>query len=94
MASRQPDWIIDAQGRKSWPVDSYQVEGPRLTNWLSDGVVKQHRTLGTLLNLLIQTGFTLDHVNEWGPTDADLADRPALSDEVERPMMLIVSASR
>jgi SAM-dependent methyltransferase len=94
MASRRPDWIIDAQGRKSWPVDSYQVEGPRLTNWLSDGVVKQHRTLGTLLNLLIHTGFTLDHVNEWGPTEADLADRPALSDEVERPMMLIVSASR
>lgn len=94
MASLQPRWIDDAQGRKSWPVDHYQVEGPRTTNWLSEGVIKQHRTLGTLLNLLIENGFTLDHINEWGPSSEDLATRPALADEVHRPMMLIVAASR
>lgn len=94
MASLRPNWTIDAQGRKSWPVDNYQVEGPRSTNWLSDGVIKQHRTLGTLLNLLISTGFTLDHVNEWGPSTEDLAACPSLAEEVLRPMMLIVAASR
>jgi hypothetical protein len=65
-----------------------------VTNWFCEGVVKQHRTLGTLLNLLIQIGFTLDHVNEWGPTEEDLAANPALSDEIERPMLLIVAVSR
>jgi len=94
MASLRPDWVIDEQGHKSWPVDHYQIEGPRSTDWLSEGVIKQHRTLGTLLNLLIESGFTLDHVNEWGPSPQDLADRPALADEVHRPMMLIVAASR
>jgi len=94
MASLRPDWIIDEQGRKSWPVDNYQIEGPRSTNWLSEGVIKQHRTLGTLLNLLIESGFTLNHINEWGPSPQDLSDRPALADEVHRPRMLIVAATR
>ncbi|MDB6049558.1 MAG: SAM-dependent methyltransferase [Pseudomonas sp.] len=94
MAPRQPGFIEDDQGRKSWPLDSYQHEGPRVTHWLSDGVVKQHRTLGTLLNMLIGTGFTVDHVNEWGPSDEDLKALPTLADERERPMMLIVAASR
>lgn len=94
MAPRNPGWLIDEQGRKSWPVDGYQLEGPRVTNWLAEGVIKQHRTLGTLLNLLIQAGFTLSHVQEWGPSEADLIARPALAEELERPMMLLVSAHR
>lgn len=94
MASLHPDWMVDEHHRKTWPVDHYQVEGPRSTNWLSDNVIKQHRTLGTLLNLLIDTGFTLNHINEWGPSAEDLSARPALAEEVHRPMMLIVAASR
>lgn len=94
MASLHPDWVVDEQGQKSWRVDHYQVEGPRTTHWLAKGVIKQHRTLGTLLNLLIETGFTLDHVNEWGPSPEDLQQRPALTDELHRPMMLIIAASR
>lgn len=94
MASLHPDWLANTEGQNTWPVDHYQVEGPRSTHWLSDGVIKQHRTLGTLLNLLIDTGFTLDHINEWGPTAEDLIAHPELADEVQRPMLLIVAASR
>jgi ubiquinone/menaquinone biosynthesis C-methylase UbiE len=36
MAPRNPDWLIDADGRKSWPLDNYQHEGPRVTNWLAE----------------------------------------------------------
>jgi SAM-dependent methyltransferase len=94
MASLHPGWVVDDQGHTSWRVDHYQVEGPRTTHWLAEGVIKQHRTLGTLLNLLIKTGFTLDHVNEWGPSPEDLEQRPTLADELHRPMMLIIAASR
>lgn len=94
MAPTHPGWTIDAQGRKTWPVDSYQMEGPRVTNWLAQGVVKQHRTIGTTLNLLIRTGFTITHVEEWGPTEAQVAAIPALAEERERPMFLLVSARR
>lgn len=94
MAPTHPGWVIDVHGRKTWPVDSYQVEGTRTTDWLAKGVVKQHRTIGTLLNLLIRTGFTVTHVEEWGPTDEQIAARPELMEERDRPMMLIVSARR
>lgn len=94
MAPRNPGWITDAQGRKSWPVDSYQHEGERVTHWLADGVIKQHRTLGTLLNLLIAAGFRITHVNEWGPTAAQVEAQPALAEEQERPMMLLVAVER
>ncbi|WP_249677204.1 class I SAM-dependent methyltransferase [Pseudomonas abieticivorans] len=94
MASRQPGWIVTEQGRKTWPVDSYQLEGPRVTNWLADGVIKQHRTVGTLLNALIKAGFVLEHIEDWGPTDEQVAAVPALAEEKERPMLLLVSAHR
>jgi ubiquinone/menaquinone biosynthesis C-methylase UbiE len=94
MASTHPGWLTDAEGRRTWPVDGYQSEGPRSTDWLAKGVIKQHRTIGTLLNMLIRTGFTISHVEEWGPTDEQIAARPELAEERERPMMLLVAARR
>ncbi|MDB5994576.1 MAG: methyl transferase [Pseudomonas sp.] len=94
MAPRNPGWLIDGEGNKRWPVDSYQLEGERVTNWLADGVIKQHRTLGTLLNTLIAAGFSIQQVNEWGPTDAEVAAQPALAEERERPMMMLISVQR
>jgi SAM-dependent methyltransferase len=94
MASAHPGWLTDAEGRRTWPVDGYQSEGPRSTDWLAKGVIKQHRTIGTLLNMLIRTGFTISHVEEWGPTDEQIAARPELAEERERPMMLLVAARR
>ncbi|HTB38550.1 MAG TPA: methyltransferase domain-containing protein, partial [Reyranella sp.] len=93
-APSQPGWATDADGRKIWPVDGYLVEGPRTTDWLAKGVIKQHRTIGTYLGLLLRLGFTLTHVEEWGPTDAQIAVRPALAVERERPPFLLVAARR
>ncbi|MBV9747245.1 MAG: hypothetical protein JO157_00370 [Acetobacteraceae bacterium] len=72
----------------------YLVEGPRTTDWLAEGVVKHHRTIGTTLNLLIEAGFTISHVEEFGPTDEQIAARPELAEERERPMFLLVAAHR
>ncbi len=92
MAPRRPGWIVDADGRRSWPVDGYLVEGPRTTNWLAKGVVKQHRTMGATLNTLMSLGFTITHVEEWGPTDEQIAELPELAEERERPAFLLVAA--
>lgn len=94
MAPRDPVWLSDSLGRKSWPLNSYQLEGPRVTDWLAPNVIKHHRTLGTLLNLLIASGFSLRHVQEWGPDCHQLASQPALAEEQERPMILLVAAQR
>jgi len=94
MAPARPDWSRDLDGRRSWPVNAYLTEGPRTTDWLAPGVVKQHRTIGTTLNTLIRAGFAIAHVEEWGPTEARIAARPALAAERDRPMFLPIAATR
>ena len=94
MAPVHPGWSKDADGRTTWPVNGYLDEGPRTTDWLAKGVVKQHRTLGTLINMLIGAGFTLQHVEEWGPSLEQVAAHPEWADERERPMFLLVSARK
>jgi SAM-dependent methyltransferase len=93
-APAQPQWSPDPAGRRSWPVNGYLREGPRSTDWLAPGVIKQHRTIGTTINALIRHSFELRHVEEWRPTDAQIAARPELAEELERPMFVLVSARR
>jgi ubiquinone/menaquinone biosynthesis C-methylase UbiE len=93
-APTDPNWLVDAAGRKVWPVDHYLDEGPRSTDWLAKGVIKQHRTIGTYLNLLLRSGFALLHVEEWGPTEGQIAARPQFADEHQRPPFLLVAARR
>ncbi|KSD35284.1 SAM-dependent methyltransferase [Pseudomonas aeruginosa] len=94
MAPSHPGWQLDGEGRRTWPLDRYSIEGPRTTDWLASGVVKHHRTLGSLLNLLIELGFRLARVEEWSPSDEQVAARPELAEERERPMLLLVSVLR
>jgi SAM-dependent methyltransferase len=93
-APSTPEWIVDPNGNKAWPVDSYLHEGSRTTEWITSGVVKQHRTFTTYLNVLIKQGFTVQHVEEWGPTDEQVKQRPSLAEERHRPSFLLISARR
>ena len=92
-APSQPNWSLDAAGRKTWPVDRYLDEGPRSTDWLTRGVIKQHRTLATYINMLVGAGFVISHVEEWGPTEDQIAAEPNWSDERQRPPFLIMAAA-
>ncbi len=94
MAPTRPGWMVRDDGRKVWPVDGYAVEGARVTDWLAPGVVKHHRMLGTTLNALLAAGFTLNRVEEWRPAAAQVAAQPTLAEEMERPMMVLISARR
>jgi SAM-dependent methyltransferase len=93
-APDEPGWSVDAAGRKTWPLDGYLEEGPRSTDWLTRGVIKQHRTIATYLNLLLGLGFAISHVEEWGPTREQITARPELADERQRPPFLLVAARR
>jgi ubiquinone/menaquinone biosynthesis C-methylase UbiE len=94
MAAAEAQWIADAGGRKTWPVNGYFREGARTTDWLAKGVVKQHRTLTTTLNTLLDTGFAIRRVIEFVPTAEQIEAAPQLAGELERPMMLLVAAQR
>jgi SAM-dependent methyltransferase len=94
MAAARPQWIIDEDGRKTWPVNGYSIEGERRTDWFVKGVLKYHRTLGTTLNTLIEAGFELRRIEEFAPTREQIARMPHLAEELERPMMLTISAQK
>jgi ubiquinone/menaquinone biosynthesis C-methylase UbiE len=93
-APAEPGWSVTATGRRVWALDAYLEEGPRSTDWLAKGVVKQHRTLATYLNMLLGIGFSLTRVEEWGPTPEQIAAKPVWADERRRPPFLLVSARR
>ncbi len=92
MAATHPHWISDEDGRKTWPVNQYAIEGERRTNWFTDGVLKYHRTIGTTVNALIAAGFTIRHFEEFAPDANQIKNNPNLAEELERPMMLLISA--
>lgn len=93
-APSNPGWVADAAGRQTWPVDRYAAEGPRTTDWLAPGVVKQHRTVGTYVRLLVGAGFTLVHLEDWVPSEAQVAAHPEWACERERPAFMIVACDR
>jgi SAM-dependent methyltransferase len=94
MAPSRQGWIKGDDGSRVWPLDHYAVEGPRVTDWLAPGVVKHHRRIGTTLNLLIAAGFVIGQVEEFCPTDAQIAERPALAEERDRPTFLLIAARK
>ncbi|ERK06927.1 SAM-dependent methyltransferase [Serratia fonticola AU-AP2C] len=93
-APKHQGWLVDEAGQKSWPINGYQQEGQRISNWLAEGVIKQHRMLGTYINLLVQQGFAIRYLNEWGPSAQQIADNPALDEEKERPMIFILAVQK
>jgi SAM-dependent methyltransferase len=93
-APSNPDWSIVDDGRKVWPLDCYSIAGSRETDWLDRRVTKFHRPLSTYMNALIDAGFAVIRIEEWGPTDQQLADRPEWAAERNRPLFLAIAARR
>ena len=88
------DWYYDETGEiLHFPVDNYYYEGKREAVFLGEKVIKYHRTLTTYLNTLLQNGFEIKHIIEPQPPE-HMMDLPGMKDEMRRPMMLLVSASK
>ncbi len=90
----RPEFIPTRPDTSSWPLDQYQIEGPRTTDWLAPGVQKYHRTIGTYVSGLVHAGFTLDDLCEWAPSAEQIAEFPEWSVELERPQFLLVGTHR
>jgi len=93
-APKHPDWVFDKAKQKSWPVNNYQKEGQRITNWLANRVIKQHRMLSTYINLLVKKGFVITYLEEWGSTKPQIENNPDLAEERERPMIFLLTAKK
>lgn len=86
------DWLYAENGKiQCWPIDHYFIPGKRHTNFLGCDVVKYHHTLTQILMGLLNSGFSLEAVEEARPPE-EMMDLPGMKDELRRPMMLLVKA--
>lgn len=94
-APPQPGFLEREDGSKHWVLDHYFNEGRREVNWLVQGVQKQHRTLGTLMTMLLGAGFELAALDEWGRTDDGGREHPAWpNEEGVCPRFLLIGARK
>jgi SAM-dependent methyltransferase len=93
-APRNPHFIEDSEGHTVWPLDKYLDEGERVTNWLADGVIKQHRTLATYINTLIEAGLTLSSIDEWARSEEEIAANSGCKNSRIRPPFLLMKVSK
>ena len=91
-APNQDTWSEVAEGKSIWPLDNYLNEGPRVRTWFTDGVIKYHRTIESYITALLDNGFQLTALTEWGPDELQLAEHPEWRQERDRPMFLLFSA--
>ena len=88
-------WVRDDQGRVThWAVDDYAEDGLREERWFVEGVRKYHRTFATLMNGLLDAGFTIERLEEPVPDHEAVRRRPDYAAERKRPMFLLVRARR
>ncbi|MFI5691876.1 class I SAM-dependent methyltransferase [Kribbella sp. NPDC051586] len=73
-------------------VDNYADEGRRERTWFVAGVVKYHRTIGSIVATLRRHGFRLESLDEPLPTSDQVATCPHLAIHRRRPPILLISA--
>jgi|SRR5690554_1666610 len=93
-AQGNQEWYCDNDGKLlHWPVDHYFTEGRREAIFLGKEVTKYHRTLTTYINTLLEHGFEITKLVEPKPASY-LMNEPGMKDELRRPMMLLIAASK
>ena len=85
------DWIYKDGKPDHWPVDDYFYPGKRETSFLGCRVEKYHHTLTQILGGMLESGFTLEAIEEAKPSKEML---PSMPDEMRRPMMLLVKGKK
>lgn len=94
-AQGQQDWAYGQNGEKlHWPVDRYFLEGQRDAVFLGEQVTKYHRTLTSYVQGLMGAGFQLTGLVEPQPEPSMMANVPGMEEELRRPMMLLLSATK
>lgn len=94
LAPSEPRWKVLDSGASIWPLNNYLDEGPRVVDWLVDGVAKEHRTIATYLNSLMNNGFVVRRIEEWAPSYEQVREHPEWALDRNRPYFLLVAVQR
>lgn len=88
-------WTKDENGNKLYiNLSNYGIEGERESSWFVDNVKKYHRTFSSIINTLIETGFTIEKMIEPLPTEDLLKKYPEYKDLFHKPDFLLVKVRK
>ncbi|TCC16233.1 class I SAM-dependent methyltransferase [Kribbella speibonae] len=73
-------------------VDDYADEGRRERTWFVDGVIKYHRTIGTVFGTLHRHGLQVERLDEPMPNPEQVVAQPSLAVHRRRPPILLIAA--
>lgn len=72
----------------------YNREGKRICNWFNSEVIKYHRTMATIINTLVKTGFKVEEINECMPNAEMISKNPKYVNQYDYPYFLFVKAKK
>ena len=88
-------WTKDENGNKLYiNLSNYGIEGERESSWFVDNVKKYHRTFSSIINTLIESGFTIEKMIEPLPTEDLLKKYPDYKDLFHKPDFLLVKVRK
>lgn len=88
-------WTRDENGNKlHYNLTNYGIEGERDTVWFVDNVKKYHRMFSTVVNTLVDAGFTIKRMIEPIPDEELLKEYPDNRDLYHKPDFLLVKAEK
>lgn len=94
-ASGNADWHRDEQSHSlHWRVDNYFREGRLIGDFLGEDVYMYHRTLGTMINTLLDHGFRIVRVVEPEPEKREYTMDFSHELESRRPRFIVISAQK
>jgi hypothetical protein len=88
-------WTRDENGEKIHVnISNYGIEGFRESTWFVDHVKVYHRTFSSIVNTLIETGFTIEKMIEPLPTKELLQSYPDYRDLLHKPDFLLLKVRK
>ena len=88
-------WTKDESGKRGYVnLSGYCVEGERESTWFVEGVKKYHRTFSTIVNTLVDAGFTVERMIEPFADAEMLKKYPEHDNLLHKPDFLLVKAKK
>jgi SAM-dependent methyltransferase len=88
-------WTRDESGEKIHVnLSNYGIEGEREATWFVDHVKVYHRTFSTIVNTLLDAGFSIENMVEPLPTPELLERYPDYKDLLHKPDFLLMKVKK
>ena len=93
---QQENWSHVESRFNHYKLDHYFEESARPIEWLDTEVIRYHRTIGTLMNTIIDNGFIIERVIDTGNTEMSLKlwDEEHIMKVNHRPPFIVIKAKK